>query len=127
MTRPGDQITTNEELDALPIKTIVMDAHGRGFQKFTFGWEATGLTEAHSTVARPATALHIPGYETRSPFDADCETHAVEISERLKAQGDWAGSIQFRMYLCPHCGSKRCPKAQDCTQPCPYHPEGEQS
>lgn len=55
------QITAVEELNALPEKTIVMDAHGRGFQKFNNRWEPTGLGETFSRCATPATVLHIPG------------------------------------------------------------------
>lgn len=53
-------IETAEDLAGLPLRTIIADAHGRAFQKFTGGWEPTGLSGKYPVVARPATVLWEP-------------------------------------------------------------------
>lgn len=45
-----------------------------------------------------------------SPVDGDCTVCAHQISKRLQDAGHFAESMQFRMYTCPDCGNKRCPR-----------------
>ena len=57
---PARTVTTVEELDALAKGTVVLDAHGRMFQKLLFGWEASGYVGHFDECARPATVLWEP-------------------------------------------------------------------
>jgi len=63
--------------------------------------------------------------ESRTLLDADCWSCANEISDELKIQGDLVAAISYVMYLCPDCGSKRCPKASDCGRRCIVETEKE--
>ena len=46
-------------------------------------------------------------------WQADCARCSHEISSRLVAEGNmtFVESLMQPMWLCPACGSKRCPKA----------------
>jgi len=85
--------------------------------------EASGATPDESVfeaefdrwfVASSAAAVtaHV-AEQNDAPFLADCWTCAQASADRLKARGDFAASVSFRMYVCPECGSKRCAKATD--------------
>lgn len=56
---------TYADLDALPVGSVVLDPHGRAFQKFTDGWGATGLGGVYDVTARPATVLYRPDATVR--------------------------------------------------------------
>ena len=58
---------------------------------------------------------------TPDPFNADCWACAHEAAKHLEAEGDFVGSIARRMYLCPQCGDKRCPKAVNHRNDCPHN------
>lgn len=63
-----------------------------------------------------SSAAAVAAYVTEkndTPFLADCWTCAQASADRLKARGDFAASVSFRMYVCPECGDKRCAKATD--------------
>jgi hypothetical protein len=49
--------------------------------------------------------------------DFCCRKHAEEILNDT-SDFDERMSLVFRMYLCPECGNKRCPKATDCENNC---------
>ena len=61
MAFTGERADTYAELDALPLGSVALDAHGRAFQKFSDGWGAAGLGGVHEVIARPATILYRPG------------------------------------------------------------------
>ncbi len=87
---PVSTITTAAELDALPARSVVLDAHGRAFQKFALGWEATGLVGAHDVVARPATVLHRP--------DAEIEPQRVQPSTGsilAAIEQSWSDALEY--------------------------------
>lgn len=53
-------VTTMEELDAIPFKRVIVDAHGRVFQKWLLaGWQSAGPTLG-TGIKLPATLLPTP-------------------------------------------------------------------
>jgi hypothetical protein len=92
--RVGETITTAAELDALPVGSVVLDPHGRAFQKRpTFGpegaaWFATASTEGHSVCARPARVLFRPDAPQPAPADDDAVERAV-LAACAEAGWDW--------------------------------------
>lgn len=54
--------------------------------------------------------------ELPKPFDADCKTCGLERQEALENAGQ--GFWHIRMFLCPNCGNKRCPKAENHRHKC---------
>ena len=69
--RKPRQVTTVEELDALPNGTVVMDCHGEVARKLTYGWRVlvsesgfdAWLSDPLEETYLPAMVLHIGGTE----------------------------------------------------------------
>lgn len=67
--RKPRQVTTVEELDALPNGTVVMDCHGEVARKLTYGWRVlvsesgfdAWLSDPLEETYLPATVLHVGG------------------------------------------------------------------
>ena len=92
-------INTVTELDALPVRTIVMDAHERGSQKFSNGWGPTGLSTTYTEVALPVTVLYEPGKEPE-PFPFAKEAHLIHIrglEATLTRRNEWIEELETRL------------------------------
>jgi hypothetical protein len=71
----ADRIETAEELDALPVGSVVLDPHRMAWQKrqgLAVEWFAAGVMGGFSRMATPATVLHRPD----RPSDLGPEEHA---------------------------------------------------
>lgn len=91
-----DVADTRADLDALPWGSVVLDPHGRAFQKFTDGWGAAGLGGVHEVTARPATVLYrsdAPSWRDNVSEDEQVRPGVDEIADQIR--GPWFDEQRF--------------------------------
>lgn len=103
--RAGDQIETVEQLDALPVGSVVVDAVDTARMKrnadsyMGAGWTDAGRSPLWSNEladGRPMRVLHIPGDQPRTPEPARCNAPCP------KPPPPGFDGAEYRCQLSPH-------------------------